>query len=97
MPSIEVIAIGTLGTDGRRLGRVGGGGDGRQRHGKRQGQQQGNARKATRTLLVTVAATQQEAERLVHGTQTGALYLALLGDTSVVKPGPGVDNKTLFQ
>lgn len=45
--------------------------------------------------LVTVAVTQHEAERLIHGTQTGTLYLGLLG-TYQVTPGPGVDNRSLF-
>ncbi len=45
--------------------------------------------------LVTVAVDQREAEKLIHGTQTGTLYLGLL-DTYEVKPGPGVDNRTLF-
>ncbi len=46
--------------------------------------------------LVTVAVSQREAEKLVHGTQIGSLYLGLLGDDGVVKTGPGVDNRTLF-
>ena len=45
--------------------------------------------------LVTVAVDQFEAERLIQGTQTGTLYLGLL-DTYEVQPGPGVDNRTLF-
>ena len=45
--------------------------------------------------LITVAVTQREAEKLIHGTQTGTLYLGLLG-TYQVTPGPGVDNRTLF-
>jgi len=45
--------------------------------------------------LVTVAVDQTEAEKLIHGTQTGTLYLGLLGAYQV-KPGPGVDNRTLF-
>lgn len=45
--------------------------------------------------LVTVAVDQREAEKLIHGTQTGTLYLGLL-DTYEVTPGPGVDNRTLF-
>jgi pilus assembly protein CpaB len=45
--------------------------------------------------LVTVAVDQREAEKLIHGIQTGTLYLGLL-DTYEVKPGPGVDNRTLF-
>jgi pilus assembly protein CpaB len=48
------------------------------------------------TLMVTVAVSQEEAERLVHAVQTGALYLALLDDSSNVTAGPGVDNKSLF-
>jgi Flp pilus assembly protein CpaB len=45
--------------------------------------------------LITVAVDQREAEKLIHGTQTGTLYLGLL-DTYQVAPGPGVDNRTLF-
>lgn len=45
--------------------------------------------------LVTVAVDQREAERLIQGIQTGTLYLGLLG-TYNVEPGPGVDNRTLF-
>lgn len=45
--------------------------------------------------LVTVAVNQDEAEKLIHGIQTGTLYLGLLGSYEV-KPGPGVDNRTLF-
>ena len=45
--------------------------------------------------LITVAVDQREAEKLIHGTQTGTLYLGLL-DTYEVTPGPGVDNRTLF-
>jgi pilus assembly protein CpaB len=48
------------------------------------------------TVLVTVAVTQDEAERLIHATQTGTLYLALLDDSSQILPGQGVDNTTLF-
>jgi pilus assembly protein CpaB len=47
-------------------------------------------------LIVTVAVTQDEAERLIHGAVTGTLYIAMLDDTSDVRPGLGVDNKTLF-
>ncbi|GGS86890.1 hypothetical protein GCM10010156_51810 [Planobispora rosea] len=50
-----------------------------------------------RTVLVTVAVNQDEAERLVHGAQTGTLYLGLLTGTSDVAPGPGVDNHSLFR
>jgi pilus assembly protein CpaB len=48
------------------------------------------------TMLITVAVSQDEAERLVHAAQTGTLYLALLDDTAKIEPGQGVDNNTLF-
>jgi pilus assembly protein CpaB len=50
----------------------------------------------TGMLMVTLAVSQSDAERLIQGAQTGTLYLGLLNDTSVVKPGPGVDNDSLF-
>lgn len=50
-----------------------------------------------RTMPVTVAVNQAEAERLVHAAQTGTLYLGLLTDSADVRPGPGVDNPTLFR
>jgi pilus assembly protein CpaB len=48
------------------------------------------------TMLITVAVGQDEAERLVHGAQTGTLYLALLDDSAKIEPGQGVDDETLF-
>ncbi len=51
------------------------------------------ATKASGSLLVTVAVTQPEAERLIEGLHTGKLYLGLLTDAIEVKPGSGVDNK----
>jgi pilus assembly protein CpaB len=44
------------------------------------------------TLLVTVAVSQTDAERLIHVAQTGKPYAALLSDTSKSAPAPGVDN-----
>jgi pilus assembly protein CpaB len=46
--------------------------------------------------IVTVAVKQADAEKLIHGQQTGTLYFALLGGKSEVAPGNGVDNRTLF-
>lgn len=46
--------------------------------------------------IVTVAVKQADAEKLIHGQQTGTLYFALLGGKSEIAPGPGVDNRTLF-
>jgi pilus assembly protein CpaB len=46
--------------------------------------------------IVTVAVRQADAEKLIHGQQTGTLYFALLGGKSDVAPGNGVDNRSLF-
>jgi pilus assembly protein CpaB len=48
-------------------------------------------------LIVTLAVNQDEAERLIHGALTGVLTMALLDDTSDVRPGLGIDNPSLFQ
>jgi pilus assembly protein CpaB len=53
----------------------------------------GNAGSGEASLLVTVAVNQAEAERLIQGLNSGSLYLGLLGDSTTVKPGPGVDNR----
>ncbi|HYU03320.1 MAG TPA: Flp pilus assembly protein CpaB [Jatrophihabitantaceae bacterium] len=45
------------------------------------------------SLLVTIAVSQIDAERVVHVTQTGVLYLALLTDRSKTAPSPGIDNQ----
>jgi pilus assembly protein CpaB len=49
------------------------------------------------TTLYTVAVTQAQAELLIHGTQTGTLYLALLTDASTVTSDGGVNDHTLFE
>lgn len=46
-------------------------------------------------VLVTVAVDQHDAERLILRSQTGSLHLALLSDTSKVKPGPGADTRSM--
>lgn len=46
--------------------------------------------------LVTVSVTPEQAEKLVHGAQTGALYLSLLGEGTSPKPGDGVTDTTVF-
>jgi pilus assembly protein CpaB len=48
-------------------------------------------------VLVTLAVSQDQAQRLVLATQSGALYLALLGNGADVRPGDGIDNYSLFQ
>lgn len=50
----------------------------------------------TTDVLVTLAVNQDQAQRLVLATQSGALYLALLGNGADVRPGDGVDNYNLF-
>jgi pilus assembly protein CpaB len=44
-------------------------------------------------LLVTVAVTPGDAERLIEGLSHGTLYLGLLTDSVTVKPDGGVNNK----
>lgn len=85
LPRVEVLAIGQYGAGGVTST-----------------QQQNGAGTAAETgrqsggLVVTVAVNQADAERLIHADRTGALYFALLTDSSEVKPGPGIDNRTLF-
>jgi pilus assembly protein CpaB len=52
---------------------------------------------AQNLTAVTFAVTQDEAERLILASQTSQLYIALLDDTSDVRPGPGVDTRSLFR
>lgn len=46
--------------------------------------------------LVTVAVDQKQAEKLVHGTQNSVLTMALLGETTTLKPSVGVTDADLF-
>lgn len=48
---------------------------------------------STATLLVTVAVSQSDAERLIHVAQTGMPYAALLSSNSATAQAPGVDNQ----
>jgi pilus assembly protein CpaB len=48
------------------------------------------------TLIVTVSVDQSDAERLIHSARIGELYAALLNESSRVRPGPGIDNRTLL-
>ena len=49
-------------------------------------------------VVVTFAVTQVDAERLAHAVAIGGeLNVALLSDTSDMKPDAGVDNRSLFQ
>ena len=49
------------------------------------------------TTLLTLAVTQDQAQRLVHGSRTGTLTFALLGPDAQAKPGAGVNDRSLFE
>jgi pilus assembly protein CpaB len=55
---------------------------------------------ASESLLVTIAVSQADAERVIHVAHTGSLYFALLSEGSKTSLTPGVDNQgklgTLF-
>jgi pilus assembly protein CpaB len=51
-----------------------------------------NASTKAASLLVTLAVSQAEAERLIEGRSHGTLYLGLLTDSVEVSTGSGVDN-----
>lgn len=82
LPRVEVIATGAFFSDGSTSSQQNATSDGTPAGGQ--------------TMVVTVAVTQSEAERLIEATQTGALYFALLTDSSEVKPGPGVTDLSMF-
>jgi pilus assembly protein CpaB len=46
--------------------------------------------------LVTLAVDQTQAEKLVQASRTGSLYMALLADTTTLKPSAGVSEQNLF-
>jgi len=81
LPRVETLAVGAYGQDGATSSQ----GDDETRT------------KGTVTLLVTVAVSQADAEKLIHSIRVGELYLALLTDTSEVRPGAGVDLPTLLR
>lgn len=91
LPRVEVIAVGVRGSGGQTssegVGAAGAGEDGTS----------AKPKGGSDSVMVTVAVAQKDAEKLIHGAQTGALYLALLSDTSKVAPGGGVDNYSLFK
>jgi pilus assembly protein CpaB len=51
---------------------------------------------AWQNTLVTLAVDQIQAEKLVHATKTGSLYMGLLGETTTLKPSTGVNEQNLF-
>jgi pilus assembly protein CpaB len=88
LPRVEVLAVGTYGAEGTRTS------SGKTTR-KTSTTRSGSA--PTTEVLVTVAVTQREAERLVHAVQTGTLYLALVTESTDIAPGAGVDNRSLFK
>jgi pilus assembly protein CpaB len=85
LPRIEVLAVGERGTAGAAISTP-----------PTEGQPAKDTAKAGQTVLVTVAAGQAEAEKLIHASLTGTLTLVLLDDTATITPGAGVDNNSLF-
>jgi pilus assembly protein CpaB len=51
---------------------------------------------AWQNTLVTLAVNQTQAEKLVQASRTGSLYMALLADTTTLKPSTGVSEQNLF-
>jgi pilus assembly protein CpaB len=83
LPRVEVLAVGVYGDGGVTTT-------------ARNGESEDEDSQGTSGLVLTVSVDQTDAERLIHATRTGELYLALLTETSEVSPGPGVDGRTLF-
>jgi pilus assembly protein CpaB len=80
LPRVETLAVGAYGQDGETSSQPDNG---------------DSKTTGTVTLLVTVAVSQADAEKLVHAMRYGKIYMALLTDTSEVRPGGGVDHSTL--
>jgi pilus assembly protein CpaB len=85
LPRIEVLAVGELGTAQVATSSTSAGTVATK-----------DTAKTGQTMIVTLAANQAEAEKLIHASLTGTLSLALLDDTATIEPGVGVDNDSLF-
>ena len=83
LPRTEVLAVGAYGQDGVTSG---------QPIDDRGANPTGDV-----TLIVTLSVNQADAERLIHSSRIGELYAALLSDSSEVRPGAGVDSRSLFR
>lgn len=93
LPRVEVLAVGSTTT-------VATGSDDEDKDATdKAAAQQAAAGDVTQTtrVLVTVAVTQDQAERLVHVARTGTVTLALLGPDTKAKSGDGVDDRSLFR
>jgi pilus assembly protein CpaB len=89
LPRIEVLAVGELGTAQVATSSAISSDVTETTAGK-------DTAKTGQTMIVTLAANQLEAEKLIHASLTGTLSLALLDDTATIEPGAGVDNDSLF-
>ena len=78
LPNVEVLSTGTYQPPARNDDGAAGSGT--------------TENQPTGAMLVTVAVSQADAERLIAGLNTGKLYLGLLTDSVQVAPGPGVEN-----
>jgi pilus assembly protein CpaB len=76
LPRVEVLAVGTYQSARTATGTTG---------------SSGSAARSG-SVMLTVAVSQAEAERLIEGLSHGTLYLGLLTDSVQVSPGGGVDN-----
>jgi pilus assembly protein CpaB len=88
LPDVEVLAVGQTTTTPAAAG---------PQDAKVQNASAETTQEQAATALVTVAVTQAEAEKLIHGIQTGTLYLGLHGTDTSVKITKGVDDRSLFQ
>jgi len=87
LPRTEVLAVGAYGDDGVTSAA--------EQKARDTGTQRDGDGKVT--LLVTVSVNQADAERLIHSTRIGALYAALLSDSTQVRPGAGVTNRSVLR
>lgn len=62
-----------------------------------QGTSGGVSSTSTDNILVTLAMSQQDAERVLLGQQIGQLYLGLLSQNSATAPDAGVSNSVVFK
>ncbi len=85
LPRVQVLAVGTFGGNGVTAAQV-----------QQQGDNTAKQQQSANQIMVTVAVNQLDATRLIQASQMSTLYFALLTDSSDIKPGAGVNNRTLF-
>jgi len=56
----------------------------------------GGGSTSSNNILVTLAVSQQDAQRIINGQTVGSLYLTLLTDSSVTADDPGILNVGKF-